>query len=172
MVNWPIFLVQKVEAPDKALLVQILMATVTGALYGSLHLLAWDAVFTSLAQQILWRFSGLLIASSGLILLSYILHGAFYNKWCALFDLQEQQERVNQKRRSRRITIADSILDYTQYCFVISGMTVMMQVASCATLLYIPARFFLLVESCMQVAKLPPAVYELPDWWKYYPHIG
>ena len=157
--NWPFSSVQKVEASEKALLVQILMATVAGALYGSLHLLAWDAVFTSSAQQFLWRFSGLLIASSRLILLSHILYDALFNKWYALLDL-------------RRIATANSILFYTQYWFVFPGMMVMMLVAGWATLLYIPARFFLLVESCMQVARLPPAVYELPDCWKYYPHIG
>ncbi|GME30609.1 MFS transporter [Neofusicoccum parvum] len=41
--------------------------TLTGFLYGGLHLLAWDAPFGSRAEQALWRLAGLTIAGSGLL---------------------------------------------------------------------------------------------------------
>ncbi|KAL1629129.1 hypothetical protein SLS56_005572 [Neofusicoccum ribis] len=41
--------------------------TLTGLLYGGLHLLAWDAPFGSRAEQALWRLAGLTIAGSGLL---------------------------------------------------------------------------------------------------------
>ena len=37
---------------------------------------------------------------------------------------------------------------------------------------YIPARAFLIAESCIQLARLPPGAYVTPDWSKYYPHIS
>ena len=40
------------------------------------------------------------------------------------------------------------------------------------TFTYIPTRGFLMVESSTQVARLPPGIYELPEWSQYYPRVG
>lgn len=41
--------------------------TLAGFLYGGLHLLAWDATFTSTAERTLWRIAALSLAASGLL---------------------------------------------------------------------------------------------------------
>lgn len=39
-------------------------------------------------------------------------------------------------------------------------------------LLYIFARFFLIVECLINVAYLPDSVYTVPKWSQYFPRIG
>ena len=50
---------------DRESVAFIVAATAAGLMYGGIHLLAWNAPFSSSAQRILWRLSGIVIAASG-----------------------------------------------------------------------------------------------------------
>ena len=60
--------------------------TIAGLQYGLLHLLAWDPPFATNLEEVLWRFSTILIASSGFCLLElFALHDRCdptrYTRW-------------------------------------------------------------------------------------------
>lgn len=46
---------------------------VAGLVYGGLHLLAWDARFASSAENVLWRCSGAVVASTGFVIIGCLL---------------------------------------------------------------------------------------------------
>ena len=150
--NWPIGL----DRSDATNLSITLMLTLAGGLYGGLHLLAWNALFTSWSGQILWRASGILVASTGLIwpgimLKNYILAGS----------LHDHSPSESPKWMQTLMTYLPAITNAMVGLFV----TIIL-------IAYILARGYLITECWMQVTRLPPAAYDLPEWARYYPHIG
>lgn len=59
-------------------------------MYGGLHLQAWNAPFVSRAEEILWRFSEVVVAYTGLIAISFFLVCGIelmdFDRWEALPD--------------------------------------------------------------------------------------
>lgn len=62
--NWPSRTVRLPETWNDTSESEIQGIIIAGIGYGGLHLLTWNAPFSSRAEQILWRFSGLLIPAS------------------------------------------------------------------------------------------------------------
>ena len=118
---------------------------VSGLLYGGLHLLAWEMPFTSRAECILWRFSGIFIISTGLGFtgLTGLLkaHGVFKSD----FHVGKISDRL-------------STVFSTATLFLLC-------------LGYLLARTFLVVECFLQLSRLPASAYETPAWSVYFPHI-
>jgi hypothetical protein len=54
--------------------------TLACAIYGGLHLVAWNAHFPARAERILWRVSGIGIASFGLVYLPFMTLGAVLDR--------------------------------------------------------------------------------------------
>lgn len=133
--------------------IQLLTITITGGLYGGLHLLAWNALFVDWWQQSLWRISGSLVASSGLMILSLDV------LWTIL--------GVVAHRNDASVGLRPLIRSLLLCVLMIPFVSCSVMVAFC----YIPARIFLTVESCLQISRLPPSAYELPQWSQFYPHI-
>ncbi|KAF2141460.1 uncharacterized protein K452DRAFT_272338 [Aplosporella prunicola CBS 121167] len=113
--------------------------------YALLHLVAWESTFPSRTEQILWRISCLTIASTGIFLV-------------LIFDLVSL---VTYPLRKICWYIFPPIFTYLKWPFLISYGA-----------LYLLARVFLVVESFINLAHLPDSAFELPQWSRYFPHIG
>lgn len=142
--------------------IRLLTFSIATVLYGGLHLLAWDALFGSDAEQLLWRASCLLLMMSGFIIILGISLGLATALNGFIWDLIEESSSM----------LATGLLLLLQLVSsAILFLPLLLAVAYYA-MAYIPARVFLIVESCVQLARLPPGAYVTPDWSKYYPHIS
>ena len=127
-------------------IVFFLAFTFAGLCYGGIHLLAWQAPFTSDVQHILWQISALAVTGSGpafliIYTLSWIRRRLTYSRgWNALFGL----------------VIFSSLL----FCYL------------ALMVLYMLARLYLVVECFISFAYLPDTVFLQPSWSNYFPHIG
>ena len=140
--------------------IRLLTFSIATGLYGGLHLLAWEALFGSSVEQFLWRASCLLLAMSGCIITSAV------------------PVRLTTTLLGFISELLDESSSGAELCWLFYlgfGATILLPVCAimhiCA-LAYIPARIFLIVESCIQLGRLPPGAYLTPDWSKYYPHIS
>ena len=158
MRNWSISSNSGESYYDSDFFIQFLTATLAGSLYGGLHLLAWNAPFASWQEQTLWRVSGILIASSGLILPGFLLMDSDEDLPVYLYSLT----RGRSPKVIWKIVLCSAVVSFMMFVTAVVG----------AVVAYIPARGFLIAESCMQVARLPPGAYEVPQWSRYWPHIG
>jgi hypothetical protein len=117
--------------------------TFSGLCYGCLHLTAWDAVFPSNTQKLLWRISCLGLAASGFLLaaLEY-LFGLLY-------------EHASQAHVLPRL------------CKALLLFSVVV-----TALFYAFCRVYLVVDCFIVMGHLPESVYRVPVWSQYFPHIG
>lgn len=117
--------------------------TLAGILYGALHLLAWNASFTSKPQDILWRVSGIAIALSGPVVVVFIL----------LFWLL----RLLLKCLNLNFETWRGLLGFSILCPFL--------------LFYLFARAYLVIECFIYLSYLPDSVFQQPQWSHYFPHI-
>lgn len=136
--------------------IQLLIFTIVGGLYGGLYLLAWNAFFANPWLKLIWRLSGLLIASSGPIYLAYSVVDPVY----AIMDKLEFNAELGLTRRW--------ISGWLVYLIICIPMRVLMLAGG----YYIPASIFLIVDCCLQLSRLPPSAYDLPQWSQYWSHIN
>ena len=161
--NWPgtSFSLFDFLEGDVTLDIRLLTVSVAAGLYGGLHLLAWEAPFGSEPQQFLWRASASLLVMSGFfVLLGFPL--GFADRLTTFLE-----DKIDEAS----ILPAASL---TLLGFVSLGplLTPLYTIIMLFPMAYIPARIFLIVECCLQLARLPPGAYTTPDWSKYYPHIS
>ena len=142
MPNWPLYPTRALDITISGSSWPLLYGfTIAGCLYGGLHLLAWDAPFVSRAEQVVWRISGTLIASSGpALILTRPLDRV--PPWIASHAL------------ARRIYGTPA---YALAPFFIAA--------------YVLARIYLVLECFLQLARLPQSSYQQPSWSQYFPHI-
>ncbi|MCJ1268560.1 hypothetical protein MMC22_008448 [Lobaria immixta] len=141
--------------------IRLLTFSIAAGLYGGLHLLAWDALFGSDAEQLLWRASCLLLVMSGCIIILGIPMGLSFNLLRFISSLTDESS-------SKLAAGLFSLLGFG-WDFLLMPLRINMGICALA---YIPARAFLIAESCIQLARLPPGAYYTPQWSKYYPHIS
>lgn len=134
--------------------IRLLTFSIATGLYGGLHLLAWEALFGSDAEKFLWRASCLLLMVSGCIV---ILGVPLRLSIIFIFNILDESSSI----------LATGL-------FSLLGLAVMPLAGTMVyyAMAYIPARAFLIVESCIQLARLPTGAYATPDWSKYFPHIS
>jgi hypothetical protein len=126
---------------------QLLAMSAASLVYGGLHLLAWNAPFRTPIYGLLWKTSGITVASLGAILLLVIPLYLMY-----------------------RYTGVEFI-GYRKLLALVA--TVLLYLALfCLTLLYVFARIYLVVESFLSLAYLPESVCTTPNFSLYFPHIG
>ncbi|KAJ8111466.1 hypothetical protein OPT61_g5945 [Boeremia exigua] len=114
-----------------------------GAIYGCVHLLAWNGPFNTYREQWMWRVSSIVVASPILILPSFLTPAAvIYTK-----------------------VIRDGLADK-----IVKGVIYFAAVAF--ALVYSAARIFLVVECFINLSHLPPEVYKEPTWSRYIPHLS
>lgn len=129
--------------------------TLAGLFYGGLHLVAWNAPFTSQTQRLLWEVSGLAVASSGPAILIVAATDSVLPK------LRKIRRRANISVTLK--TFFDRVAD-----IAFNGAFIVI-VAGAA--LYVLARIYLVVESFISFAYLPESAFNQPRWVGYFPHI-
>jgi hypothetical protein len=152
--TWRSYLVDRVsnDMPPKAAedatisWKRFVSATIAGLIYGGLHLTAWGSPMPTTAK-LLWRIASIYIALSGPFELPF--------EWLEGF-IDDYNPRYNGSLfQSKRWLYR--IIEYFGYI---------------PTLIYIPARIFLVVECFINIRHLPASTFEVPLWSRYFPHIS
>ncbi|KAI4199717.1 MAG: hypothetical protein LQ350_004439 [Teloschistes chrysophthalmus] len=141
---------------------------VSGALYGGLHLAAWAAPFPSSLEGLLWKISAISVTCTGLCLLIVAMIGNTKSCRLILADISSIMARRPLRYPSR----GQKLVAYV----TATGISLLgCIIASClpfSWILYLLSRGFLVVESFKDVAYLPAASFETPNWSSYVPHIA
>jgi hypothetical protein len=116
-------------------------------LYGLIHFLAWSDQFPTPLEHLFWRISSVVVMCSGLTGLASWTISAYLKK----------EEPEHARIMSRIITV-----------FGFSTVTLVF----ITPFAHVLASGFLVVESFRQLFFLEPAVYQLPSWSNYWPHIS
>ena len=157
--------------------------SIVAAAYGGLHALAWNALFPSHREMVLWRMSALLIASPAalcvlLMLLCYTAMGAmFVFRSCCLkltpaAKLQQTISREPQGVKEKTVSESTArIKKLTILTLQILKEIVQVFAITAIVCLYFPARVYLVYESVRTVFFLPPEAYRATIWTQYFPHI-
>lgn len=119
----------------------------SGIIYGSIHLLGWNAPFITSAQMIIWKMSALILVGSSLAFILLRLSAWF----------------VEALNRYRHHFISHGlfsiILKYTYRLYaVINGGLVYIWMLS-----YLITRVYLIVEPLLSLPYLPKQVFEQPN---------
>jgi hypothetical protein len=126
--------------------------SLAGFVYGLLHLSAWCAPFPSAVQRLLWKLSSLTLVSSGIVVL---VLGAIIKLVSGLFDRFEH--RIGRDSRW-------PVEAFTEF--------IVLFVVAAYSLLYIFVRICLVVECFLGLTHLPDAIFKVPQWSTYFPHIS
>jgi hypothetical protein len=119
----------------------LLIGCLSGAVFGGIHCLGWNALFHGHAEQILWRAASLAIVSAPVSIL--LMWG------CAIW--------LNS-------------LDEVSMSFAVSRtLTSLVPLAS--IFIYIVARVILIVLILMSFQSLPPGIYDTVAWTNFIPHL-
>ena len=125
--------------------------TCAGLGYGSLHLLAWTAPFTSHPQTMLWRISAAAVAASGPVFVVLAVLSRYLIKTTGGNGKDPDPPDIP---TSRWVAVA-----------------IIMVMGGSYTLFYLVARAYLVVECFISFAYLPEAIFQEPQWTYYFPHI-
>jgi hypothetical protein len=123
--------------------------SIAGCVYGGLHLSAWNAPFPTATQRHLWRLSGIVLVSSGPVMILRLAVEHF----------------VNERK----------LLDHNSWCWCLAYSPILISwflslIVSYG--IYILARVYLVVECFVMLWHLPDGVYAVPRWTEYLPHIA
>jgi hypothetical protein len=124
--------------------------SLAGCVYGGLHLSAWNAPFPTTAQRYLWHLSGLVLISSGPVMILRLGVEHLTNKWGFWDDSNDCC-----------CCLACCPIALSWYIALLLGYGI-----------YILARVYLVVECFVMLWHLPDGVYTVPRWTQYLPHIG
>lgn len=144
--NWPS---ERSEAFNESvgLYFQLIAFGLASAIFGGLHLVAWDAYFPSHMEMFLWKISALAICSLGPVLLA-----------------------------GNSLVLLSRYRDDTGSIFVwvlCTGAWLLALVCSvCYVALYSFARVYILVACFANLVHLPDSAFEVPSWSQYFPHIS
>jgi hypothetical protein len=129
---------------------QLLTMSVAALVYGGLHLLAWNAPFHAPVYGLLWKISGITIASLGVLPILAGLTFLFFI-WIDSSD-------------SVKCALRESF-EWVLFLMLYVGTILF-------ALLYVFARVYLVVESFLSLAYLPESALTTPNFSLYFPHIG
>ena len=141
------------ELPEKGQRRFLSTLWLLASLYGGIHLALWNYNFPTPVESLLWRISAAMLTSAPVLLLFAFTWGLLLDWLLKIFP------------RSYNHVVRDSWVD---------GVTFYMSLvpAAAATLLYIFARIFIVVESFISLRHVPIGVYEGGlGWSKYIPHL-
>lgn len=140
---------------------------ISGALYGGLHLAAWNASFSSRLEGLFWRIAALSVTCTGVFLAVLALIGKTKSCTRTLSDLSKVMTRKPLDYSSRRARI-QAYISATAIglvgCIIVPCLPLLW-------LLYLASRGYLVVESFKNIAYLPAASFDTPTWPSYFPHI-
>jgi hypothetical protein len=127
------------------------------AVYGGLHLLAWNGPFPTKTQRLLWRTSCLLISAPFGIGLVLAWPAFCLGCWFMGPDF------VHRTSRSMR----EAPTELKAHIYGLPGIII-----AILALIFTAARVYLIVACFINIAYLPAAVFQEPSWSKYIPHFG
>ncbi len=138
---------------------RFMMAAEGGALFVSLHALAWPFYFPSQTEMLLWRISciAIFIGVEAVVLVPYVALFRSGNRllWARLVD-EVDNGRIDQNWRWNMSSCLDFIL--TMIC--------------CAGIVgYIIGRTVLVILAFTQLRSLPPLAFHTVQWTTYIPHL-
>ncbi len=140
---------------------------VAGSLYGGLHLVAWNAAFSSRLEEILWRIAASSVALTGIIVGPLILWSQFAIADRGLTGLLKRNWEGDELRQSKEHPVkiwGEIILAGLAFIF-------MCTVVPLLWFTYLFSRVYLVVECFKNIAHLPAGAYRVPQWSTYVPHI-
>lgn len=117
-----------------------LSISLVGLIYGGVHLAAWNYLFPSYVEQLLWRISATVTATAW--------SGFVVSLWLSV--LLEMGPRRFRRAVGWLCGLGFGVGIFPCFLF----------------------RLFLLVESLIEIRKLPLRSYELPRWANAIPHAG
>lgn len=155
--------------------------TLTGFLYGGLHLLAWDATFTSMGEATLWKLAALSLTISGLLVPVTHAQGVISDVVRPWLDMDEEdrdaeeaaalaEKRVKWQGGWRRSCWKLYKWGFLWMVEVIRVLKVVIIAVVAAA--YLCLRIFIFIECLINLAHLPPSAYEVVNWSQYVPHIS
>lgn len=122
-----------------------LSAMVMSAIYGGVHLSAWNWVFPTSAEKLAWKISCLTVTSA--------LPVFFFGLGVAMFITFEVYSATNK-----------DVIESKLFKMGL-GMLGLIVVASCV------ARVFIIVEAFMSIRRVPIGVFISPTWLQMVPHF-
>lgn len=138
-----------------------------GSLYGGLHLVAWNAPFSSRLEEILWRVAASSVTLTGILFGPFVLWSQFpaANRGLAgLTNTRVEGQRIRQCKDSRIKIWGEIVLAGVVFLLMFTVMPLLW-------LTYVFSRVYLVVECFKNVANLPMGAYKVPQWSSYVPHI-
>lgn len=141
----------------------LIVATGPTCLCGVSHIFAWNAPFSTMAESIMWRLSGVTLFIPFVIVafqcLYYIVKQISLSIRSKILSidpiwLSKYWERLLDSKGFEWTTIPFYFLGILALC------------------LYILARVFLIVECFVSLTYVPYTVFTVPNWSSYFPHIG
>jgi hypothetical protein len=156
----------KTLTPNTVLFTGLLLA---GSLYGGIHLFAWNGPFPSGIERLLWRISCLIITSPVALVLLAILTGCLmFLVWVIveIFDACMPIKRLLRWLYGPIGTLLDT--EIGEFFFWL----IFFSILGILALVYAAARTYLVVECFINIAHLPDAVFQEPNWSQYIPHFG
>lgn len=138
---------------------------VAGFLYGGLHMLAWNAPFSSRLEQIFWRVAASSVTITPVLLLPVAL----------LFDKQALGQGGSDLMKLIQGRMVEHKGGSIVFWARIASVVLFVPVFAAGPFLwfsYVLGRVYLVVECFKNVAHLPEAVFEDVSWPAYLPHIN
>jgi hypothetical protein len=132
--------------------------TLAGVVYGGLHMLAWNAPFRTHTEQLLWRISAAVVVFFGPVLCGI---GASLKTFDSLEVLIT---RYTHSKDDKPVSSIGRTFAVLYWVILILGVTA-------AALLYLLARFYLVIECFVALAFLSDDVFKQPSWTSYFPHM-
>jgi hypothetical protein len=138
---------------------QVLILAVVFFVVGGVHLCAWNSSFATTGEQIAWKVCSILITTSipVLCLLCIVL------VWIE-DTLRQKVRRQTRGRSSFLYNLSRQILEVWDKVEAV--------VIFIFLVLYVAARFYLIVECFVGLRAAPKAVYRTPEWTAFIPHVG
>ncbi|KAG2367614.1 hypothetical protein BDR07DRAFT_254209 [Suillus spraguei] len=128
----------------------LLIGSLSGAVFGSIHCLGWNVLFQGHTEQILWRAASLAIVSSPLcifLLNTYAIRLDHF--WLDRFWLDRSW-----------LNCWSNIVEAIAFLAILASFFT-----------YAVARITVIVLVLMSFRSLPPGVYDAVSWTKFIPHL-
>lgn len=151
--------------------------TLTGFLYGGLHLLAWTSSFPSTAEQDIWRLAALSLAASGLLVPVAHAEGVLRDVIRPWVDMDEEARDAEEEAHleEKRGVLGKRAWKVYRWAFL--WMIEVVRVARVVGVVlvgtvYLGLRVFIFLECLIGLGHLPASAFEVVRWSVYVPHIS
>ncbi|EGO58801.1 hypothetical protein NEUTE1DRAFT_99001 [Neurospora tetrasperma FGSC 2508] len=127
------------------------VCVMVGASVGAIHLAAWDSVFPTRVESIIWRIASLLMMATVPVGLCYRFQIIFIQRY------NFQHFRLGYQ--TSRVWLVGFLAAWYFFLIIIS------------IVVFVTVRGYLIVESFISVRYMAYGVYFVPDWLQIFPHI-